>query len=55
MAASDGDNALVRMLLDAGADADIHDNQGEIALDKARQNGDAATIAMLAAWERRGG
>jgi ankyrin repeat protein len=47
IAAAAGDEAVVRLLLDSGADKSLAEIDGDTALDRARQNGNAGVIPLL--------
>ena len=47
IAAAVGDENLVRLLLDHGADKTLAENDGSTALDRARQNGHSAVVKVL--------
>lgn len=52
-AAYHGDQAKVVALLEAGADADATDNQGDTAIDEARRRGHAHIVGILQDWDGR--
>lgn len=50
LAAREGNDEMVRMLLEARANQESKNEDGETALDKARQNSHMRVVKMLERW-----